>query len=98
MENKLWKTDEKPWEWTEPVRHCENCNAKNGELMKDEETVLCPPCQEAILKSNADYEIVTGSWDGEPIVRPMTVAERYFKKLHLRDEDHDHKETCTCNV
>lgn len=42
--------------------------------------------------------VIVGEWDGEPIIRPMTVAERYFKNLHIGDEDHDHKETCTCNA
>lgn len=42
--------------------------------------------------------VIVGEWNGEPIIRPMTVAERYFKNLHIQDEDHDHKETCTCNA
>lgn len=26
--------------------------------------------------------VITGEWDGEPIVRPMNTVERYFKRLH----------------
>lgn len=80
---------------------CENCGALNGNNVDRNKyyyDVLCTPCQEALVKNTFDNEVITGWWEGEPIVRPMTIVERYFKKLHDRDEDHDHKETCPCNV
>lgn len=39
-----------------PGLTCDNCGALNGDRMSDDETVLCPPCVEAIQNHNDRLE------------------------------------------
>jgi len=59
---------------------------RNDDLREDAEQADRAELEDLEKK---DY-ILTGEWDEEPIYRPMTVAERYFRDLHEKGQNKKH--------